>query len=107
MIPLHEIVIKITQPANNYSYTAIISEAGKSKVGTTSKLLGTIRISVSDYVRLNVSFNVLFYKLFVYPSVYISFHFPILKSSTSAAHLSCENFSSLNASQNFSFHNRS
>ena len=59
MIPLHEIVIKITQPANNYSYTAIISEAGKS-YSTTSKLLGIIRISVSDYVRLNVSFNVLF-----------------------------------------------
>lgn len=37
MIPLHEIVIKITQPANNYTYTAIISE----QVGTTSKLLGT------------------------------------------------------------------
>ncbi|KAL7027949.1 hypothetical protein ACKWTF_005663 [Chironomus riparius] len=35
MIPLHEIVIKITQPANNYTYTAIISE----QVGTTSKLL--------------------------------------------------------------------
>lgn len=47
MIPLHEIVIKITQPTSNYSYTAIISEAGD----TTSKLLGTIRISVSEFVR--------------------------------------------------------
>lgn len=38
MIPLHEIVIKITQPANNYTYSAILTEP---VVGTTtSKLLG-------------------------------------------------------------------
>lgn len=51
MIPLHEIVIKITKPTSpNYSYTAIISEpiAGTN---TTSKLLGIHR-EFSDNFRV-------------------------------------------------------
>jgi hypothetical protein len=56
MIPLHEIVIKITQPANNYTYTAIISE----QVGTTSKLLGTCLQNTIQMMPVS-PFNVLSY----------------------------------------------
>ena len=61
MIPLHEIVIKITQTANNYTYTAIISE----QVGTTSKLLGTyLQNTIPNDA--SESFNVLSFLFSVY-----------------------------------------
>jgi hypothetical protein len=42
MIPLHEIVIKISNPTNSYTYTAIPEASGS--VATTTKLLGTLTV---------------------------------------------------------------
>jgi hypothetical protein len=44
MIPLHEIVIKISNPSNNYSYTAISVSEPNHCHSTTTKLLGNRKL---------------------------------------------------------------
>lgn len=51
MIPMHEIVIKISNPTNNYTYTAI----SELNLSTTSRLLGSAWVVVCWCISISVS----------------------------------------------------